>query len=65
MFLNSQEVAYKFIDMSTIRRMKYNKFSLSNIHDVSKLNIIVYFWFRQLQELDLVSTTTYNHLLLV
>jgi len=65
MFLNSQEVAYKFIDMSTIRRIKYNKFSLSSIHHVSKLNIIIYFWFRQLQELDLVSTTTYNHLLLV
>ena len=65
MFLNSQEVAYKFIDINTTRRMKYNKFSVPNIHNMSKLNIIVYFWFRQLQELDLVSTTTYNHLLLV
>jgi hypothetical protein len=65
MFLGYQEVNYRFVDLSIVRRLKVNKFMLTSLHHMTKINVIFYFWFRQLNEFDLTTNCTYNHLLLI
>lgn len=65
MFLSYKEVNYRYVDAVCIRRIKINKFHLQNSYEISNINVVIFFWFRQMQEWELILSQIYQNLLLV